>query len=196
MPRTLSPAHRDALADIITHPGYLVRLKLESQATPYLHSTRQTMTLAGPRPELTKYGVVQVPGDTVFQAYDVEPGGVTWDGSASQPVSVRYGNLDSKFGIDLLNDPFNEAELDIWAFDSRVGAITWADCLWVFSGAVNAMDMAVDGGGCRLTARNFRLRNTFLPRRFVTSHFGFRTVTRAGTIIEWKGEQFRLDRGD
>lgn len=196
MPRTLSPAHAAALADIITHPGYLVELTLESVPTPFRWSSRGTMTLPGPRPVLTKYGVNNVAGNTVFESYDIEPQGITWDGSASAPVTLRIGNLDSAFGIALLDDPFNEAQLDIWAFDSTLNTINWADCLWVSWGAVNAADIAVDGGGARLSARNFRLRNTLLPRRFVTPHFGLRNVTRKGSIVEFKGEKFRLDRGD
>ena len=169
--RTLSTPTLTATGLIVTQPGYLVEIAF---STIVRMSSRADVSW----------------NTFTWLASDVSVEGLGADGAGGQSGGLTIGNLDNVMGALVLNEGVAGRAVKIWKFYE--GAIAASDPVAMFSGWADEVE--IDAGQVRITLVAASLQSLFSPRTYITPGNGFNHLPPAGTIINWGGQAYQLER--
>ena len=171
MTRDLSSPTSTASAALVTQPGWLIEIKLDTFV------------------RLSSRGTVSVMGNE-WVGWDVKVSGLGLDpGRPSSGGSLALGDGDLTMTALILGFADPVIEISVWRYFAE--AIADDDPVWVFHGIAGA----ISGGLGRAISVPLIARESstlFSPRRRMTRETGFNALPAAGGIIVLNGEKYEL----
>jgi hypothetical protein len=171
--KTLSTATQTAVAGTVTTPAYFVQLGF---STPLYLSTRGDQVWNGQNWYGGRLGKVS---------------GLVWDGKGQQKGNVELINSDLAYSALILNEGQANKAVSIWMYYGDSPAA--GDPVLVFQGVADQATIAPDKVTLTLIGEN--TRTMYSPRRFINTSMGFNHLRGAGSILNWGGQTYKLNRG-
>lgn len=174
--KTLTAAVQTEIAKPVTLPGYLVEIMF---STPFRVSSRGDINWDG----------------KVFIAWGFDVQGLDTDAARSAlQGTLDFLNTDNALGTLVLNEGVADRAIRVWQIYGEAPGTF--DPVPMFAGAGDDASLDPKAGRCQITLMQAGGVTLFAPRSYITREAGFNFLPASGTIINWGGEQYRLDRDD
>lgn len=121
-------------------------------------------------------------------AFDV--GGLTWDSSIVQNVTLAFKDLDQSIAALVLSQEIADLPIKLWVFDAKATAT--ADPVLVFDGAGSGVSGGGDGS-VKVTANRINSRSIVLPRDSWRVALPAELFAPSGTVVLWGDGKITLN---
>ncbi len=173
MKKSVTPALTAEIAKDITLPGYLVEIGF---TTPFRASTRGDITWNG----------------SVFITYGFSVDVNIDAGRSALGGSITFNNTENAIGTLVLLEGVADRTVKIWQIYGDTPGLY--DVVPLLFGVGDEASIDPTSGRVSVSVMQAGGATLFAPREYITREAGFNQVPATGTIINWGGEQYRLER--
>jgi hypothetical protein len=175
MKKTVSANVQTEIVKTITRPGYLVEIAF---STPFRISTRGDVNWNG--------GVFITWGAQVDMEFDASRSAVGG--------TLTLQNTENALGTLVLLEGVADRPIRIWSFYGETPGLH--DVVPQLFGVGDSASINPSKGTVTISVMQSGGSTLFAPRAYITREAGYNFLPAAGTLINWGGEQFRLERED